>query len=73
MDEQIVTQVEGQISIEVLVELEAQQVSAHIESPDYATIADASLIASFITTIATIVISQEEGDNGHTQTIIEVQ
>jgi hypothetical protein len=34
---------------------------------------DVSLITSFVVVIATIVTSQEEGDNGHTQTITKVQ
>jgi hypothetical protein len=66
VDEQIVTQVEGWVLVEESIKLEAQHVFAHTESLNYVVTADVYLTTSFITTIAVVVASQEEGDNGHT-------
>ncbi len=65
MDELAITQVEQQ----VLVEPKAQEVFAHIQSLYYAIVVDVSLITPFVITIVIVATSQEEGDNGHTQTI----
>ncbi len=73
MDEHIITQVEKQVSTKISVKLEAQQVSTHIKSLDYAIIVDVFLTTSFVGAIVIVVTSHEEGNNGHTQTITEVQ
>ncbi len=69
MDEQIVAQVEQQVSIKQ----ETQQVSIHKKSLDYDIIVNVFLITQFVIAIATITTSQDEGDNDHKKTIIEIQ
>jgi hypothetical protein len=73
VDEQIVTHVERYVLVEDLAKPEAQHVFAHTKSLNYVVFANVYLTTLFITTIAIVVSSQEEGDNGHTYTIIEVQ
>jgi hypothetical protein len=66
VDEQTVAPVEEQVLVEVLVEQKTQHVFIHIESPNYAIVVDVSLTTHFVTVIAIITTSHEEGDNGHT-------
>jgi hypothetical protein len=50
-----------------------QQIIAQTKSVRYATTIDVSPTTQFVTTIATTLTSQDEGDNGYTQTITKAQ
>ncbi len=66
VDEQTIALVQEWVLVEILVKQKTQHVFVHIESLDYAIIVDVSLTTHFVTVIATILTSHEEGDNGHT-------
>jgi hypothetical protein len=65
------TQFEEQPTKQILVEQDEQHVFAYRKSTKYVTTIEVFRSIQFVITITTTLMSYDEGDDGHTQTIVE--